>query len=169
MTKTISERAIKPAAAKSHRVCCPSCETTFDLNKVGKPRSLDQHRRFWSLMRAAYQQWPVQHSEQFASMNDLRHWLTMKAGWREEVARLPIKGMKIEHAKMLAESAIAAAGGHASIVAHRGSLVVFKPISLRFDRMPHLEFCAVNDAVADVIKAELHVTADELLEHGKAE
>lgn len=170
---TISERATaaighnKPP--KSQRVCCPNCEATFDINKVGKPRSVEQHRRFWALMKAAYQHWPEAHEEQFASMNDLRIWLTMKAGWREEVARIPISGMKVDQARMVAEAAVKAAGSHAAIRAHKTSIVVFKPVSIRFDKMAHLAFCGLNQAVEDVIKAEIGITGDELLEQAKLE
>lgn len=166
--QTISERAsalIK--SPKPQRVACPNCEATFDLNKIGKPRSPEQHRRFWAIMHAAYHHWPESHSEQFSDMNSLRIWLTMKAGYRTEVARLPVIGMKIELARALAEAAIRAAGTHARPVIYKDKIVIFSPKSIRFDRMGHLNFCALNDAVADIIKAEIHVTADELLNQMK--
>lgn len=149
---------------KSQRIQCPCCEHSFDVNAARKPRSIEQHRRFWAVMNAAFHHWPETHEQQFATMNDLRHWLTMKAGWREEVLRIPISGMKMEQAKMIAEAAIRAAGGNAWPVAHKGSLVIFKPKSIAFMKMPHLEFCALNDAVGAVIKFEMQITADELLE-----
>jgi hypothetical protein len=54
---TVSERAtaaIQPPRPKVHRVCCPNCEATFDLNRIGKPRSPEQHRRFWKIMQLAF-------------------------------------------------------------------------------------------------------------------
>lgn len=161
---TEQRRSSTQSSMKSHRVQCPSCSSTFDLAKATKPRSVEQNRRFWAVMHAAFHHWPELHEHQFSTMNDLRHWLTMKAGWREEVARIPIAGMKIEQAKMIAEAAIRAAGGNAWPVAHKGSLVIFKPKSIAFMKMPHLEFCALNDAVDAVIKSEMQITADELLE-----
>jgi hypothetical protein len=164
MTATISERAAAAIKTpKPQRVACPNCEATFDLNKIGKPRSPEQHKRFWALMNAAYMHWPEGHNEQFSCMNDLRVWLTMKAGWRTEVARLPVIGMKIDLARALAEAAIRAAGTHARPVIYKDKIVIFAPKSIRFDRMNHLNFCSLNDAVADVIKSEMHITADELL------
>lgn len=165
-----SSKRLTPSSMKSHRVQCPCCLATFDLAKATKPRSVEQMRRFWSVMKAAWAHWPEASENQFATMNDLRHWLTMKAGpeWREEVARIPIAGMKIEQAKMIAEAAIKAAGGNAWPIAHKGSLVIFKPKSIAFLRMSHHEFCALNNAVEDVIKDVMHITADELLKQHEA-
>lgn len=159
-----TSRSLTPSSMKSHRVQCPSCLATFDLAKGTKPRSVEQNRRFWAVMHAAFHHWPENHEHQFATMNDMRHWLTMKAGWREEVARIPIAGMKIEQAKMIAEAAIRSAGGNAWPIAHKGSLVIFKPKSIAFMRMPHLEFTALNSAIEDVIKSEINLTAEELLD-----
>lgn len=119
-------------------------------------------------MHAAFNHWPESHEHQFSTMNDMRHWITMKAGWRDEVARIPIAGMKIDQAKMIAEAAIRAAGGNAWPVAHKGSLVIFKPRSIAFMRMSHHEFCQLNYCVEDVIKDEMHITADELLKQHEA-
>lgn len=154
---------------RSNRVQCPCCLATFDIAKGTKPRSVEQNRRFWAVMHAAFHHWPESHSEQFATMNDLRHWLTMKAGWREEVARIPLTGMKADAAMMLVRSAFAAAGANAWPVVHKGSVVVFRPRSIAFANMRPVEFNALNDAVADVIEAEMHITADDLLnQHERA-
>lgn len=172
---TTSERAAAgvqrpmPAPMKPQRVCCPSCEATFDLNKIGKPRSVEQHRRFWGIMKAAFHHWPEAHEHQFTTMNDLRVWLTMKAGWRDLSARIPLTGVKPDHAVILATAAMKAAGSNAVAVAHKGQLCVWTPKSIRFDKMKHMEFVALNQAVEDVINAEIGITGDELLEQAKQE
>jgi hypothetical protein len=88
----------------------------------------------------------------------------MLCGFRKEVARIPISGMKMEAAKMLAEVAIKAAGSHAAIRVHKDNLVVFQPVSIRFDKMAHLTFCDLNERVNDFVLVNMGVTADRLLE-----
>lgn len=164
MSATISERAAAKGP-RPHRVACPSCEVTFDLNKIGKPRSPQQHARFFAIVRAAFFHWPEKHLEQFSTQEAFRGWLIMKAGpaWRDEVARVHLSGMRVEHAKMLATQIITCLDEKATSRVHNGVMVVFRPKSIRFDKLSHLGFCALNDAVAEVIAAEMHVTVDELL------
>lgn len=166
MTSTTSERAISASGVKPHRVACPNCTATFDLNRIGKPRSVDQHRRFFSICKAAFLHWPDDHERQFADAEDARKWLTMKAGYRELAAQIPLRNVKPNMAIMLCEAAMRAAGAHAVAVAHKGNICIWTPRSIRFDKMSHMEFCKLNDDVADVVKAEIGITADELLSNG---
>ena len=165
---TISQRAIgmMQERVKPHRVACPSCTATFDLNKIGKPRSVDQHRRFFAVCKAAFMHWPENHDRQFGDVEDARKWLTMKAGYRDLAAQIPMTNVKPDMAVMLCEAAMRAAGAHAVAVAHKGNICIWTPRSIRFDKMSHLEFCKLNDDVADVIKSEIGITADELLSNG---
>jgi predicted amidophosphoribosyltransferase len=162
VTTSLSERAAAKGP-KPVRVACPNCEATFDLNKIGKPRSINQHRRFWAVMHALWHHWPETEAEQFSTMNDLRLHVTMACGWRKEAARIPISGMKLEHAKLLAEAAIKAAGANAAIRIHKDNVVIFVPVSIRFDRLAHLKFCALNADVDAFVASKLGITADELL------
>jgi hypothetical protein len=168
---TISQRAsaaiTPPSKPKPQRVCCPNCETTFDVNNVGKPRSVEQHKRFWGIVHAAWHYWPDQHEKQFASANDLRVWLTMKAGWRDLASKTSIVGMRADAIVPVVQAAIKAAGNNARVTSHKGQLCVWTPKSIRFDKMRHMEFVALNQSVEDVIKSELGITGDELLEQHK--
>ena len=149
---------------KPHRVQCPSCEASFDLNKFTKPRSLEQHRRFFAMIKAAFHHWPEAHDHQFSDQTECRKWLTMKAGYRTLALRMPMSGVKPDAAIIIATASMKAAGAHAVALAHKGSLCIWTPKSIRFDKMSHLEFCALSDSVAEVIKAEMGITADELLD-----
>jgi hypothetical protein len=166
MSASISDRAIGDSSVKPRRVACPSCTATFDLDKIGKPRSIEQHRRFFAVCNAAFLHWPEDHDRQFSDAEDARKWLTMKAGYRRLAAQIPITNVKPEIAVMLCESAMRAAGAHAVAVFHKGNICIWAPRSIRFDKMSHLEFCKLNDDVADVVKAEIGITADELLSNG---
>ena len=151
---TISERARpKPPIAEM----CPQCAAK------AKPRSPEQHRRFFALMRAAFMHWPDAHERQFASQEELRKWLQMKAGWREVGAQIPISGIPKDKALFLAKAAIQAAESFAEPVFYKDNLVIFKPKSIAFAKMGPAEFNALNDAVSQVIEAEIGIAADRLL------
>ena len=146
---------------------CPCCG--YHESKKGKSRSLDQHRRYFLLVAAAYEHWPEAHEHQFTSIEALRKYLEMKAGWREIGAKIPLSGVRKEHAVVLVEAAIRAAGSYAMPILHGDVLVIFRPKSISFARMPHLEFCTLNEAVANVIRDIIGVEPDQLLkEHGRA-
>jgi len=140
---------------------CPVCG--YAEPKKGKPRSIDQHRRYFQLVREAFVHWPESHEHQFANAEECRAYLQMKAGWREIGAQIPLSGISKERAMMLAEAAIRGAGSYAMPVLHGDTLVIFKPKSISFARMPHLEFCALNDAVENVIRDIIGVEPEQLL------
>lgn len=144
---------------------CPHCGCEIALAANSKvPRSPDQHRRYFALINSAYHHWPESHERQFSSAEEFRAWVQMKSGHREIGAQIPISRMKPDHALVLAEAAIKAAGSYAVPAMHGNVLVVWRPKSISFSKLGHLDFCRLNDAVADVIKAEIGLTADELLQ-----
>lgn len=146
---------------------CPCCG--YSEPRKGKPRSLDQHRRYFLLVAAAMEHWPEHHEHQFTSIEALRKYLEMKAGWREIGAKIPLSGVRKEHAVVLVEAAIRAAGSYAMPILHGDVLVIFRPKSISFARMPHLEFCALNEAVGNVIRDIIGVEPEQLLkERGEA-
>lgn len=146
---------------------CPECGCV--LGAGGKPRSLEQHRRFFGLIRAVFHHWPETHETQFGDETECRKWLTMKAGHREIGAQIPLVGINRERAMLLAEAAIRAAGSYAVPVLHGDTLVVFKPKSIAFGKLSHAAFCALNNAVDEVIRAQTGLDPEQLLkEHGRA-
>lgn len=149
---------------------CPHCGCEIDLAPTkGKPRSLEQHKRYFGIVRAMFSHWPEAHPVQFSSEHELRAWLQMKAGHKEIVARIPLAGMNRERARTIVEAGIRAAGSYAWPVVHGNDLVIFKPKSIAFGKLSHLAFCALNDAVCDVIKAETGLDPEQvLLEQEKA-
>lgn len=145
---------------------CPVCG--YKKTKT-TPRSLPQIRRYFLLVAAAFDHWPESHEHQFTSIEALRKYLEMKAGWREIGAQIPLSHINKEKAIMLAEASIRAAGSYAMPVLHKDMLVIFRPKSISFQRMPHLEFCALNSAVEQVIHNIIGVEPEQLLaERGRA-
>lgn len=145
------------------KIHCPQCGCEFDEELKGKPRSLDQHRRYFGVMRAAFHHWPETHDRQFGDAEELRAWVQMKAGYREIAAQIPLVGINREKAMLIVEAAVRAAGSYAVPVIHGDTLVIFKPKSIAFRSLPHPAFCDLNNAVDEVIKTEIGIDADTLL------
>ncbi len=143
---------------------CPVCDTKLPLAK-GKPRSYDQHKRFFAMCAAAFHHWPEQHNEQFSSEDDCRKYLTMRAGWRDISSKTTLTGIREDKAILLATAIISGLphNAYARPVIHRGQLIVWVPRSIKYASMPHLEFCALSDAVAEVIEAETGMLIEELM------
>lgn len=146
---------------------CPHCGGVLT-----KGRSLPDHRRFFGLIAAAFEQWPEDHSFTPESAEHLRAWLTCKAGWRESTP-IHMPDMATDRMKDLfrlsIEAAIAAAGGTAFVVPYRDVVAVIRPKSIAWDKIDQKEFGKLRDAVSDVIEAEIGVKADDLLREKAAE
>ena len=140
---------------------CPHCGSSMDAND--KPRSLPQMRRFFGIIRAAFHHWPETAEVQFANEEEARKWLTMRAGWRDVGARIPLVGVKPEAAKMLAAAAIAGAKAHAWPVVHKSELIVWIPRSIAFHSMGPQEFGQLSDAVSVVIQDMTGMDAETLM------
>lgn len=140
---------------------CPSCGVI-----LCKTRSLPDHRRFFALIKAAFEQWPESHSFQPDSAEHLRAYLTCKAGHRN-VTELHLPAEATKDMQRLfqfgTECAIKAAGGVGFVVPYRDSLVVISPKSIGWDTISQKEFGPFRDAVSDIIEAETGIKADDLL------
>lgn len=156
--------------ARTGRVAaCEVCGHTPSGSTRGAPRSLEQLRRYFSVIRAAFSHWPDTSARQFASEEELRAYVQMKAGYREVASRMPLVGLNRDRALMLVEAALRAAGTYAMPVLHKDEMVIFKPRSISFAKLGHSEFCKLNDAVEAVIEQEIGVPVETLLkEHGRA-
>jgi hypothetical protein len=141
---------------------CPHCGC--DVGPAGKSvRSVPQLRRYFAMIKAAFHHWPETADRQFASADELRAYLQMKAGHREIGATIPLTGMNKDRAVFLAEAAIRAAGSYALPILHGDTLVIFKPKSIAFSKLSHTEFCRLSDDVSDVIFNETGQRGEQLL------
>ena len=132
----------------------------------GKPRSYDQHKRFFAMCKAAFDHWPEQHAEQFSDATDCRKYLTMKAGWRDIASKINLTGIREDKAILLATAVLSGLpkNCYARPVLHNGQLIVWVPKSIAYDKMPHLEMCALSDAVAEVIEAETGMKIEDMMQ-----
>lgn len=145
---------------------CPHCGCEIET-RSGKPRSVEQHRRYFALIRVAFDNWPESDERQFSSPEELRAYLQMKVGYREVGAKIPLSGLNRERATMLAEAAIRAAGSYAVPVLYNDQLIVFRPKSIAFDKLKHADACKLFDDVADLIEQSIGVPAEKLLREGE--
>ncbi|MCB0066586.1 MAG: hypothetical protein KDD77_05520 [Caldilineaceae bacterium] len=140
---------------------CPHCGMP-----LAKARSEADHRRFFAVIAAAFEQWPEGHEFQPDNSEHLRAWLTCKAGYREATyIELPdgsTEGMQRLFALSI-ENAIKSADGHGFVVPYRSGVAVIKPKSINWHTLGQREFGAVRAAVEDVIKAETGLDAEQLL------
>jgi hypothetical protein len=160
-----AEQALR-RAMRPHARTCPHCGGDLEAGG-GKPRSVEQHRRYFALMRAVFHHWPETHAVQFTSQEELRVWLQMKAGHRQIGVRTPL-GEDRNRDLFVAEAAIRGCGSNAMPVIFADELVVWKPKSIAFGKLGHEAFCKLNDEIDAVIKAETGLDADQLLKEHEA-
>lgn len=130
---------------------------------TAKPRSIDQHRRFFGLVKALHSHWPESMDFQPDSEEHLRAYLLVKAGHRsikeffiaetaanEAVAHL----IPIVSAMMLNRYCWAWVSGD--------GIKVCAPLTTNFKDMTHADACKVYDAVDEWLRAQ-GIDPDELL------
>ena len=139
---------------------CPVCDTELPM-KGGKSRSLEQHRRYFAIIKAAFQHWPDR--DKFTSENELRKYLQLCAGYGTVVAEIPLSGINKEVARFIATQAIKAAGEYAMPVIRGDNLRIIKPSSIAFDKMKHDDFCRLSDDVSAIIENTIGVKVDDLI------
>jgi hypothetical protein len=145
---------------------CPHCEGDLEAGH-GKPRSVEQHRRYFALMRAVFHHWPETHETQFGDAQECRKWLQMKAGHREIAARITLANLDKAEAMFIAAGVIMGTS-YAVPVLHGDTLVIFKPKSIAFGTLSQEAFCKLNDEIDAVILAETGLDAAQLLKEHEA-
>jgi len=154
---------------------CPCCG--YSEPKRGKPRSLDQHKRFYGLVKASFGAWPERSEFQPENEDHLRHWIICAAGpqWRDAVTQEVPEPLRNEalapFVHLFARSVAQATGRYPfpRLNTWTWKCTVYTARSIKFSEMPHSEFSALSNAVDEVLRAELGVDPDQLLkEHGRA-
>ena len=151
---------------------CPHCQC--DIDGKSKPRSVEQLRRFFAMLRAMFSHWPEGSEFQPDDMEHLRKWALIKAGHRE-TTDVPVAWAEDQPgltklAALAIEGALKAAGAYAFIRPHpEGGLVrVFKAKSIAFDKLGQAEFNSLNDAVETVYAQETGLDPEQVLKQHEA-
>ena len=144
---------------------CPHCLCDLDPIK-GKPRSVEQLRRFFAVLRKAYFHWPEREGLfQPHSMEHLRKWVLCQAGHRVVAKTLTLPGSgnpaRLKAMKEFANELL-------SMDQRFGrwketTLAVYEAKSIAFDKLGQAEFNRLNDEVEGVYKAEAGLDPEVLL------
>lgn len=147
-----------------------SCEHCggFPSPRKGTPRSVPQNRRYFALIRAAYNHWPQKTKDEDEkwfyprSEEHLRHYLQAKVGY-SIIDTLDVAGMTAEHACAQIAAQVMKAGPFSFQDSEGTCFFSTTSQSIDFDTLPHLKACALFDAVAELIEAETGIRVDDML------
>lgn len=131
--------------------------------KIMKERSSPHHRLFFAAIRLAFDNWPEQHPEQFATAEELRGWLLCKAGHCSQIK------LELDHPNYACKSSemfsffIQKAFGQRTIFfkSHGSLLIGYVPESIAKDKVDQTEFTVISQKVSDVLKAETNMSLDD--------
>ncbi len=146
-------------------IACPECGCIID-----KGRSAQDHRRFFGLIRAAYNQWNESHAFKPSSEEQLRAWALVQAGWTN-VATVEIPASyEAGEGRAIFRSAVEGAcraidgpGGYHELRVNDAALQIVTARTIRWSEVGQREFGRIRDGVEAAIEGALNVTAEQLL------
>jgi hypothetical protein len=146
---------------------CPHCGCELER----KSRSLQDHRRLFGLLRAAYLQWPETHSFQPSSEEELRAYLLISAG-HFDVTSIPAPEACSEHPPIMqlfrlaveaTVSALSRKFGYCDIRISTGGVEILTAKSIDFRTVGQREFGPIREAMESLIEDAVGVKSDQLL------
>ena len=142
---------------------CPHC--LGDIEKKTKPRSLDQMRRFFAVLRAMYAHWPEDCGFQPHSEEHLRKWATCMAGHREVIKTMTLPqtdNPSLAAAMMGIVEALLEIDGRFG--RWKGmTFAVYEAKSIAFHKLSQSEFNKLNDEVEAVYASETGLDPETVL------
>lgn len=130
-----------------------------------KPRSIDQHKRFFAVMAAIFHHWPSQHPFQPENAEHLRAWLLVKAK-HCTIKTFYMNDDAEEYARLIPIITATMMGKHSWCKANGNELHVCVPMSIAIhgeNKVSHAEFCKINDDVDEIIRVETGHDPEQLL------
>lgn len=130
-----------------------------------KPRSIDQHKRFFAVVKAAFDNWPHAHKFQPDNAEHLRAWLLVRAG-HHTVKTFYLSDEAAEYARLIPVIVQTMLHKHAWCRAEGNKLDVCVPLSIAIHgehAIGHQLFCKINDDVDEIIRAETGLDPEALL------
>lgn len=145
-------------------VTCPHCNCDLDPVK-GKPRSLDQLRRFFAVLRAMFNHWPESADFQPHCEEHLRKWVLCAAGHRTVVQTLtmPRTSNASLMASMMAFAEALLEMDHRFGRWKGSTLAVYEAKSIAFDKLGQADFNKLNDEVEAAYRSETGLDPSEVL------
>lgn len=145
---------------------CPECGCVIDGG-----RSIQDHRRLFGLIRAAFHQWNLSHAFQPTSEEQLRAWALVQAGWTD-VAKVEIPQGYAEGAveRAIFRAAVEGAcraidgpGGYHELRVGHTALEIITARTINFQQVGQREFGRIRDGVEAAIESALGVPVEQLL------
>lgn len=124
--------------------------------KVVRPRSRAQHNLLFHALCVIYGTWPEEHEFQPFSVDHLRYWLEVKAGWGEKVA------CKTQRDIMR----VSASGWGRPIWfgVEDGEVYAYLPRSISYDKMQPEEFKQLMSKIDEILLREVGFSLSEAKE-----
>jgi hypothetical protein len=163
---------------------CPECGSVYTVvqkkqiydhlrrffGAEDQPRSVEQHRRFFGMIRKAHEQWPDQHDFQALNAEHLRAWLLCMVG-HHHVETVQIDVTKLSEFEVALMRAAYESPYRASKkkVLYRfwrirnGHAYVISPLSIAFEECKHEDVCKVMRQVDELVCEILGIEDTELL------
>jgi hypothetical protein len=129
---------------------------------MAKPRSLDQHKRFFALMAAAFHHWPHSHPFKPKDAEHLRAWLLVRAE-HCFIHEFEVGAKAGEFAKLIPIIGFMMFRCHSWTKVIGNNVAVCVPQSIAFDKLGHNAFGALNNDVDQIIRNETGLDPEQLL------
>ena len=147
-------------------IACPECGCVID-----KGRSIQDHRRLFGLIRAAFHQWSETHAFQPTSEEQLRAWALVQIGWTDVAkVEIPAGYAQGETERAIFRTAVEGAcraidgpGGYHELRVGTSALEIVTARTINFATVGQREFGRIRDGVEAAIENALGVTAEQLL------
>lgn len=120
-------------------------------------------RRFFSIVKAAWLQWPVNAEFRADDTEELRYWLLTKVGYRTATP-IPHAGLDPKIVSAIVEATLRSAERKSWAYVHNGQLYVLTPKSIKKAKSKHKELVRVFEAVEHLVCETLGIeSCDQLL------
>lgn len=144
-------------------ICCPDCGSVFRLKRRAPRRSVPQHRRFFGLVKTAFEQWPEAYPFQPKDAEHLRAWLLIHAGHSRVAQSIRCQDSDPARLTAVLRASFSAAKAHAFVEVNGDLVQVIVPHSVAFEKLPHAAACTIMTAVDEIVQNVIGITSDELL------
>lgn len=128
-----------------------------------KPRNYDRHRLYFAVIDRAFDNWPEQHEFRAETSEHLRHFLQIKAGYKNvETHELDMASPEKIALSTRVILASALQKPYPFVRSYGDKVAIFTSKSIDYGTLDEAAFKPVLDAVFSVIEAELGVSIEQM-------
>ena len=130
------------------------------LEAKQQARSNPDHKRFFGLIKAAFEHWPEGFEFRPDNAEHLRAYLLCRARYRTTTM---IEVDEPAKAVFVIEVAFRAAGAYAFVRPYGDGLAIHAPKSIKWETLPQKQFNDIRDSVTGIIEDVVGASAEQLL------